>query len=90
MSPLVYCIFQAFLRVSQRAFTCSKLTVETREQGVKSAQSQQKRYQNGIIDFVLISLLLTLNIFYTFSSVSFVDLEQVNPQLELHIIFSFE
>ena len=35
MSPLVY----YFLNVSQRAFTCSELTIETQEQGVESAQN---------------------------------------------------
>ena len=40
------------------AFTCSKLTIETLEQGVKYVQSQQ--------NFVQVSLLLTLNIFHTF------------------------
>ena len=38
--------------VSQPAFTCSKLTIETLEQGVAT----------GV---VLVSLLLTLNIFHT-------------------------
>ena len=61
----------SFLRIllylSQPAITCSKLTIETLEQGVK--------YTNGV---VLVSLLLTLNIFHTFSSVSIVNFEQVN------------
>ena len=37
-SPLVRALFYEFLKVSQWAFTCSKLTIETREQGAKSAQ----------------------------------------------------
>ena len=36
-----------------------------------------KRHQNDVIDVVLLSLLLALNIFRTFCSV-FVDFEQVN------------
>ena len=40
--------------LSQVAFTCSKLTKESVEQGVK--------YANGV---ALVSLLLTLNIFHT-------------------------
>ena len=30
---------------SQQAFTCSKLTIETLEQGVKYVQNEQWRYQ---------------------------------------------
>ena len=45
-------LFQPAITYSQPAFTCSKLTVETLEQGVK-------------YDVVLVSLLLTLNIFHT-------------------------
>ena len=48
-----------------QTFTCSKSTVETLEERVKK-------------DVVLVFLLLTLNIFYTFSSVSVDDFEQVN------------
>ena len=33
------------------------------EQGVKYVQSQQKRQQNDVNDVVLVSLLLTLNMF---------------------------
>ena len=41
----------------QSAFKCSKVTIETLEQGVK---------YDVAIDVVLVSLLLTLNIFHTF------------------------
>ena len=41
----------------------AKLTIETLEQGVKYVQSVQWRHQNDAIGFVLVSLLLTLNIF---------------------------
>ena len=50
------------------AFTSSKLTVETLEQGVKYVQSQQKRYQNGandieqILHLVIVFLLLSLKV----------------------------
>ena len=50
-----------------RQLTCSKLTIETLEQGVK--------YANGV---VVVPLLLTLNIFHTCSSVSIVTFEHVN------------
>ena len=40
----------------QPAITCSKLTIETLEQGVKYVQCQQK---------ILGSLLLALNLFHT-------------------------
>ena len=42
--------FSSIPITSQPAITCSKLTIETVEQGMK---------------YVLVSLLLTLNIFYT-------------------------
>ena len=38
----------------------------------------QNMFKNNVIDVVLIILLLTLNIFHTFSSVSIVNFEQVN------------
>ena len=40
-------------------------------------QRQQEKYQN-VIDVVLVFLVLTLNIFHNFFSVSIVDFEQVN------------
>ena len=50
---------------SQPAFSCSKLTAESLEQGVKYIQSQQERHPYGANDIVLVSLFLTLNIFHT-------------------------
>ena len=47
------------LVISQPAFTCSKLIIKTLEQGVKYVQVNHKD------DIVLVSLLLTLNIFHT-------------------------
>ena len=58
----------------QWALTCSKLTIETVEQGVKYVQSQGVKH----VGVVLVSLLLTLNIFHTCFSVSIVNFEQVN------------
>ena len=49
----------------QPAFTYLKLTIETLEQSVKYVQSQQERHQNKNNGVVLVSLLLTLNIFHT-------------------------
>ena len=46
---------------SQPAFTCSKLTIQTLEQGVKYVKVNNKD-TSGI---VLVSLLLTLNIFHS-------------------------
>ena len=46
------------------AITCSKLTIETLEQGVKYVQTPER-------------CLLTLNIFHTFSSVSIVNFEHL-------------
>ena len=57
------------LLASQMAITYSKLTIETLEQGVTYVQSQQYedilwRHQDDAIGVVLVSLLLTLNIFH--------------------------
>ena len=43
-----------------------KVNKKTIEKGVKYVQSQQKRHQNNVSNIFLMSLLLTLNIFYTF------------------------
>ena len=48
-------------------FTCSKLTKETLEQGLKYVQSQQTK-ANGVI---LVSLLLTLNLVFLLSTLNF-------------------
>ena len=47
---------------SQSIFTCSKFIIETLEQGVKYVQVNNK---DSAIGVVLVSLLLTLNIFHT-------------------------
>ena len=48
---------------TQPAITYSELTIETLERGVKYVQSYQLRNQNDA-GVVLVSLLLTLNIFH--------------------------
>ena len=45
--------------------TCSKLKIETLEQGVRPAPSLQQRHPSDVNDVVLVSLWFTLNIFYT-------------------------
>ena len=60
---------------TQWVFPCSKETMKTIEQGVESVQSKKKRYRNDLIelktltniDVALVSLLLTLKRFCTFS-----------------------
>ena len=47
---------------TQSAFTCSKLTIETLEQGMKYIQVNNK---DTAIDVVLVSCLLFLNLFQT-------------------------
>ena len=54
-------------------FSCSKSTVEKLEKGVKYHVS----------DAVLVSLLLTLYIFHTFSRVSVTDFVQINISWDL-------
>ena len=61
--------------LSQPAFTCSKLTIEIQEQGVKYVQINNKRHQN---DANGVSLLLTWIYFTPYSSVSIVNFEHVN------------
>ena len=69
----------------QPAFTCSKLTLETLEQGVKYVQSQQERHQNDawrrsgafIVNFEHISHL----------SVSSVNFEHVTAGWDLMTAF---
>ena len=52
--------------LTQPVITCSTLTIKTLQQGVKYVQSSQQKHQNEAIGGVLVSLLLTLNIFSTF------------------------
>ena len=67
--------------IAQLTLTFSKSVTKKLEKGVKyvqNSQQQQKKPQNDVIDFVLVFLLLTSNVFYTFSSFSIFDFEQVN------------
>ena len=47
---------------SQPAFISSKFTIESLAQGVKYVRRQQQKHQN---DGIVVSLLLTSNIFHT-------------------------
>ena len=53
---------------TQQIFTCSKLITNTSEKGVKDFRSKEWSYQNDVIDFVMVLLLLHFNIFHTFYS----------------------
>ena len=46
------------MEVPQQRFTCSKLTIENLRKVVKYVQSQQYRHQDGIIDFIVVTLVL--------------------------------
>ena len=65
-------------KLTQPTFTCSKSTMETLEQYVKSVQTLQERHQNDVND-VVVSLLLT---FTHCSGVFIVDFEQVSASWE--------
>ena len=65
-------LFSSTDSLPSRQFTCSKLTIETLERSVEYVQSLI--YVNGI---VLVPLLLPLNYFTPFSSVSIVNFEHV-------------
>ena len=73
--------------LTQQAFTCSKSTIETLEKSLKYVQSYQWRYQKDVIEVVLVSSLLTLNYFKSFSSFPIVDFEQVNIWWENYLTF---
>ena len=55
-----------------------KFTINTLEKVMKYVQSELQNYQSDANDIVFVYLLLPLNMFHTFSSVSVVDFEQVN------------
>ena len=69
--------YEKLSKYSQPAFTCSNLTIETLEQGVQYAQSQQWRHQIDANGVILVSSLLTLNIYHPFyqCSISIVNLD---------------
>ena len=58
---------------SQRTKACTKSAIKTLEKNVKIVQAN-----NNANNVVLVSLLLTLTYFISFSSISIVDFEQVN------------
>ena len=53
------------LYLTQITFTCSKLTIETLEKGVKHVQSEEEKHQSIANDVILV-FLLTLHIFHSF------------------------
>ena len=59
------CIFY-WSAITQPVFTCSKVTIETEEKGVKYVQKSKLKHHNVVNGVVLAYLLLTLNIFNTF------------------------
>ena len=67
---------ECFAENSQVAFTFRKSTMKTPEQCINSVRRKQYRHQN--VEVVLVSSLLILNRFHTFSGVSVFDFEQVN------------
>ena len=60
--------FQTVL--SQQTLTCSESTIKT-EKVWNMFKTNKKRHQNHVIDFVLVSLLLTLNIFHFWTYFTF-------------------
>ena len=64
-----------WVNTTQPAITCSKLTIETLEQ-------LQARLSMWTFEVVLLSLLLTFNIFHTLFRVSIVNFEHLNPRCE--------
>ena len=57
---------------------CSKSTMETPEDFVKSVQSYQGRHKNDVSDVAFVSLLSTLRRFHKLLSVFSVDVELAN------------
>ena len=57
--------------------TCSKSTIEKLEKDMEDVKRPIK-HQNDVVDVVVVFLLLTFTIFYTFFRISFIDFEHVN------------
>ena len=55
-----------YQHATQLMFTCSQSTIEILEKYVKQGSKLPIKHLNDVNDFVLVFLLLTLNIFYTF------------------------
>ena len=62
LTIILYYIYQA-----QQTNTCWRSTIETLEQDVKYVKIRPRHLQDDVFDFVLVSSLLTLNIFHTLS-----------------------
>ena len=78
-------------RLSQQTITWSLSTIETLENGVKYVQSQQERNQDDVNVKIMVSLLLTLNIFHTFFLRFYCKIRTGNCLLGLHYkIFSIK
>ena len=79
--------YQKDWNLTKSTFTCSKSTRRPLEQDVKSVQL---RHQNEANFFVLVSLLLTLNIFYTLLQFFCFNSEQVNAGRHMQYSFSYK
>ena len=55
-----------YSNITHQTNTCLKSTAVKLAKGVKYVQSSLQKYNNDVIDIVLVSLLLTLNIFHAF------------------------
>ena len=50
---------------TQQVFTCLRLEIKTLRRSCESVESQHLRHHNNVIDFVLVSVLITLSMFLT-------------------------
>ena len=73
--------------LTQKAFICSKSTIETLEKGLAYVQSYQWRYQKDVIEVILVSSLSTLSFLKSSHSFPIVDFEQVNICWENYLKF---
>ena len=60
---LYFLFLNVLNKFAERPFTCSKLTTETLKQDVKYVQNTPGQHQYDTNGAILVSLLLTLNIF---------------------------
>ena len=67
------------LDLTQRTFTCSKLTMETAQLYTISVQSQQQRHQNHVTDVVRVSVVKFKQISYIFLVFPLVTLNKSVP-----------
>ena len=73
------CLINIDMVLSQLTFPCHLFKDNNR-----NIESEQWKNQNDVINLILVFLLLTLNIFHTFSNVSIVNFEQVHLNWEQH------